>query len=70
MTHLSWSRSVLQPGECRSQPHIGLRHVSKQRPTIFGTLTDKPLCDHNSGGAVFGKLAVAKSLIHLLRYGP
>ncbi|MCI4392749.1 hypothetical protein PGIGA_G00149460 [Pangasianodon gigas] len=34
--------------ECRSQPHIGLRHVAKQRPTIFGTLIDKPLCDHNS----------------------
>ncbi|XP_017307819.1 ras-GEF domain-containing family member 1B-A [Ictalurus punctatus] len=34
--------------ECRSQPHVGLRHVSKQRPAIFGTLFDKPMCDHNS----------------------
>ncbi|KAI7812769.1 putative ras-GEF domain-containing family member 1B-A [Triplophysa rosa] len=33
---------------CRSQPHIGLRHVTKQRPTIFGTLIEKPLGDHNS----------------------
>lgn len=34
--------------ECRSQPHIGLRHVTKQRPTIFGTLIEKPLGDHNA----------------------
>ncbi|KAK9974533.1 hypothetical protein ABG768_022622, partial [Culter alburnus] len=34
--------------KCRSQPHIGLRHVTKQRPTIFGTLIEKPLGDHNA----------------------
>uniref|UniRef100_A0AAZ3PKY1 Uncharacterized protein n=1 Tax=Oncorhynchus tshawytscha TaxID=74940 RepID=A0AAZ3PKY1_ONCTS len=33
--------------QSRSQPHLGLRHASKQRPTIFGTLTnEKPIYDN------------------------
>ncbi|XP_035248159.1 ras-GEF domain-containing family member 1B-like isoform X1 [Anguilla anguilla] len=35
--------------ESRSQPHMGLRLVSKQRPTIFGTLTnERPAFDHRT----------------------